>query len=205
MNSVRSSISVTEENRARTTYNLMRKIILDVAVSLDGLIEGPNGEYDWFFTDQDYGLTDFANSVDAVFYGRKSYELFGRQIPDTVTSDEERKFWNLILNKKTYVFSRTLKAVDAPATIIRGNIEEAVNKIKAEPGKDIWLYGGASLVTTLVNLGFVDEFRLAVHPIILGAGKPLFMDIRKRVGLKLIDTKQYATGLVMLRYQLDRK
>ena len=59
----------------------MRKVILDVAVSLDGYIEGPNGEYDWCFTDQDYGLTDFYNSIDSIFYGRKSWEMFGNYTP----------------------------------------------------------------------------------------------------------------------------
>jgi dihydrofolate reductase len=183
----------------------MKKIILDVAVSIDGLIEGPNGEYDWCFSDQDYGLTDFLNSVDAVFYGRKSYELFGMQIPDTVTTDKEKEFWDLILSKKKYVFSTKLKTVDNETTLISENIEEEVNKIKVQPGKDIWLYGGASLVTTFVNLGLVDEFRLAVHPIILGAGKPLFIEIKKRIGLELIDTKVFSSGLVFLRYKLDKK
>jgi len=183
----------------------MRKIILDVAVSTDGLIAGPSGEYDWCFSDQDYGLTDFLNSVDAVFYGRKSYELFGNQIPDTVNTDTEKEVWNLVLSKKKYVFSRTLAAVDNEGTLLRGNITEEVNTIKEQPGKDIWLYGGASLVTTFVNLGLVDEFRLAVHPIILGAGKPLFIDIEKRIGLGLIDTKVFSSGLVLLRYSLDKK
>jgi len=104
----------------------MRKIILDVAVSIDGLIEGPNGEYDWRFSDQDYGLTDFLNSVDAVFYGRKSYELFGKQIPETVNTDTERQLWNLVFSKKKYVFSKTLKTVDSDTTLISENIEEEV-------------------------------------------------------------------------------
>jgi len=183
----------------------MKKLILDVAVSVDGLIAGPNGEYDWCFSDQDYGLTDFLNSVDAVFYGRKSYELFGIQIPDTVNTDTEKEFWELVLSKKKYVFSRTLKTVDNDTTLISENIEEEVNKIKEQPGKDIWLYGGASLVTTFINLGLVDEFRLAVHPIILGVGKPLFIDIEKRIGLELIDSKVYSSGLVLLRHKLDKK
>lgn len=186
-------------------YRAMRKIILDVAVSLDGFIEGPHGEYDWCFSDQDYGLTDFLNSVDTVFYGRKSYELFGNQIPDTVNTEAEREIWNLTLSKKKYVFSTTLKTAVSQTTIISGNVEEEVRKIKNQPGKDIWLYGGASLVTTFVNLGLVDEFRLAVHPIILGAGKPLFIDVRKRIGLELIDTKMFSSGLVLFRYRLDTK
>lgn len=183
----------------------MRKVILDVAVSLDGLIEGPNGEYDWCFSDQDYGLTDFIRSVDAVFYGRKSYELFSKQIPDTVQSEADKELWRAILSKKAYVFSRTLTRVDDNVTLIRENIKDEILKIKNQPGNDIWLYGGASLVTSLVNLGLVDEFRLAVHPIILGAGKQLFQDMKQRVGLQLIDTKVYSSGLVFMRYLADKK
>ncbi len=183
----------------------MKKVILEVAVSLDGLIEGPDGEYDWCFSDQDYGLTEFINSVDAIFYGRKSYELFGKQIPDTVQSEADKELWRSIFSKKAYVFSRTLTHVDDNITLIRENVKEEILKIKNQPGKDIWLYGGASLVRSLVNLGLVDEFRLAVHPIVLGAGKPLFSDIRQRVDLQLIDTKVYSSGLVRLHYRSDKK
>ncbi len=170
----------------------MRKVILEVAVSIDGLIEGPNGEYDWCFNDQDYGLTEFANSVDTIFYGRKSYELFAAQFTESDPS------------KKNYVFSRTLKKAK-DATIISKNIAEEVAKIKKQKGKNIWLFGGSSLVTSFVNLGLVDEIRMAVHPIILGAGKPLFIEIKDRKKLKLLTTKVYSTGLVSLHYKVVKK
>jgi dihydrofolate reductase len=179
----------------------MRKVILECAVSLDGLIEGPNGEYDWCFNDQDYGLTEFVNSIDAIFYGRKSYELFAKGIPESVQDEEERKEWQAMLDKKAYVFSTTLTEVAVNATLIRENVVEQVMNIKNQPGKDIWLFGGARLVTSLFNLGLVDEVHLAVHPIVLGAGKPLFIDITQRVKLELIDTKVYSTGLVRLNYR----
>jgi dihydrofolate reductase len=71
-----------------------------------------------------------------------------------------------------------------------------------QPGKDIWLYGGASLITTFINLGLVDEFRLSVHPIILGEGKPLFIDIKQRVNLTIVNTKTFSSGVVQLIYHL---
>ena len=181
----------------------MRKVILDVAVSLDGYIEGPNGEYDWCFMDQDYGFTDLMNRIDAAFYGRKSWELFGNYTPANNASEMGKKIFNMMTNKKKYVFSRTLKKVEG-AALISNNAEEEVKEIKRQPGKDIHLFGGASLITTFVNSDLIDEYRLAVHPIILGAGKSLFIDIKKRVKLKLIDTKVYSTGLVMLLYKPDR-
>jgi dihydrofolate reductase len=90
--------------------------------------------------------------------------------------------------------------VKAGATIIRNNIEAEVKRIQNEPGKDIWLFGGSSLFTSLFNLGLVDEIWLSVHPIILGSGKLLFNNIDKRTVLTLTDTKTYSSGLVSLTY-----
>ncbi|HEV8505906.1 MAG TPA: dihydrofolate reductase family protein [Chitinophagaceae bacterium] len=171
----------------------MRKLILQVAVSLDGYIEGPNGEYDWCFMDQDYGMSEFFKRVDSVFYGRKSYELALSMEGVEVTHPK----------LKEYVFSTTLQNVRPGATLINGDIKERVNKIKSEAGKDIWLFGGASLTTSLLNLGLVDEISLAVHPIILSSGKLLFNNIRNRISLNLIDHKAYSTGLVFLTYTIS--
>jgi dihydrofolate reductase len=178
----------------------MRKVILDVAVSLDGYIEGPNGEYDWCFMDQDYGITDVMNRTDSVFFGRKSWELFGNYTPIDNAPEMEKKFFDMMESKKKYVFSRTLKYVKG-ATLINNNVEDEVNKIKQQQGKEIYLFGGASLITTFVNSDLIDEYQLAVHPIILGAGKPLFIDIKERKKLRLVDSKAYSTGLVMLTYK----
>jgi dihydrofolate reductase len=175
----------------------MRKIILQLAVSLDSFIEGPNGEYDWCFTDQDYGMTDFFQRVDSVFYGRKSYELV-LSMEDGNNEGAMPDFPKL----KEYVFSTTLKEAKPGVTILSGDIEAQIKQLKQEKGKDIWLFGGASLTTSLLNLGLVDELSLAVHPIILGSGKPLFNQIANRVSLTLVDTKTYASGLVSLTYSL---
>jgi dihydrofolate reductase len=178
----------------------MRKIILDLAVSLDNYIEGPNGEYDWCFVDQDYGFTSLLNRIDSVFYGRKSFELFGSYNPATGATEMEKLFLKMMDEKKKYVFSNTLKSVEN-AVLINGNIEEKVKRIKEEPGKDIQLFGGAGLITALENLNLIDEYHIAVHPIILGAGKPLFKDIKERKKLTLLDTKIYPNGLVILIYK----
>ncbi len=182
----------------------MRKVILDVAVSLDGYIEGPNGEYDWCFMDQDYGIIDVMNRIDSIFYGRKSWELFGNYSPPSNAPEMEKIFFDMMRDKKKYVFSRTLKTVKG-ASLISGNVEEEVNKIEQQQGKDIHLFGGASLITTFVNSDLIDEYHLAVHPIILGAGKPLFTEIKERKKLRLADSKAYSTGLVMLTYKPESK
>ena len=171
----------------------MRRVILQLAVSLDSYIEGPNGEYDWCFIDQDYGMSAFLKRIDSVFMGRKSYELVQSM------GDVE-----MPLPKLTeYVFSTTLKELKPGMILIKEDIETEVRKIKNQPGKDIWLYGGASLTTSFLNLGLVDEIMLAVHPIILGQGKALFSNIQNRIGLQLIDHKTYSTGLVSLTYTIS--
>jgi dihydrofolate reductase len=171
----------------------MRKIILGLAVSLDGFIEGPNGEYDWCFTDQDYGMSDFFKRIDALFMGRKTYEM------SLSINGNGGGFPKM----KTYVFSNTMEKVKDDAILITGDIKKRIIEIKNEEGKDIWLFGGASLTSSLINEELIDEISLAVHPIILGGGKPLFNNINGRINLSLIDTKTYSTGLVALIYALQ--
>ena len=170
----------------------MRKLILGLAISLDGYIEGPNGEFDWCFTDQDYGMSEFFGHVDASFYGRKSYEL-------SLSLGDAPPGWPQL---KEYVFSTTLETVKPGAVLVRGNIQEEVMQIKNEPGKDIWLFGGAELTASLMDLGLVDELWLSVHPILLGGGRLLFKPMAERVKLELLETKAYETGLVSVKYRV---
>ena len=171
----------------------MRKVILGVAMSLDGFIEGPNGEYDWCVIDPNYSFEEFFKRLDTIFVGRKTYEM---------TSAAEGGPPGFPTFKE-YVFSTTLDKVKEGATLIKGNIKTEVERIKKEDGKDIWLFGGAELTTSLVNLGLVDELSLAVYPIILGGGKPLFHNIKGRIKLKLVDLKKYSTGSVSLTYNIN--
>lgn len=172
----------------------MRKIILCVAVSLDGMIEGPNGEYDWCFTDQDYGMSGFMKRVDAIFYGRKSYEM--------MLKAEQEGNANPFTTIKAYVFS-TSRDTSYPGTEMIRTVD-AVHEIKNQPGKDIWLWGGASLTTSLLNAGLVDEMLLAVHPIVLGQGKLLFNQIDGRKHFALKSSQAYSSGLVMLSYEAKK-
>lgn len=186
-------------------YERPRRILLDLAVTLDGFIEGPKGEVDWCIMDPDMNFNHFLNQIDTILYGRKSYDLWGQYKPDIEVSDTEKEIWELVHSKKKYVFSKTQKEPENNVTFISENIEQEIIKLKNRPGKDIWLYGGASLITSLINLGLVDEFRLSVHPIILGEGKPLFTDINQRVNLKLVETKQFSSGVVQLCYHLVKQ
>lgn len=174
----------------------MRKIIVGLAVSLDGFIEGSNGEYDWCFTDQDYGLSDFFKRIDTAFMGRKTYEM-------TLAMNQEDG--GGLPKLKKYIFSTTLEKVKEGAVLVKGDTKEEVEKIKQAKGKDIWLFGGAELTSSLMDLKLVDELWLSIHPILLGGGKPLFSHIKDRNYLELLDTKTYSTGLVSLKYRLPKK
>ncbi|ALC85403.1 hypothetical protein AM499_05920 [Bacillus sp. FJAT-22090] len=182
-----------------------RRIILDLAVTLDGFIEGKNGEVDWCIMDSDMGFINFLNQIDTILYGRKSYDLWGQYTPENEVSNTEKEIWKSVHSKGKYVFSRTQKKTDNKAIFINDNIFEEVNKLKNGPGKDIWLYGGASLITTFINLGLIDEFRLSVHPVILGEGNPLFIDIKQRLNLILVNTKTFSSGVVQLCYHRNEK
>jgi dihydrofolate reductase len=178
----------------------MRKVILDLAATLDGFIEGPNGEIDWCIMDDDMDFDGFLSSIDTIFYGRVSYDAWGNFQPDTNASEAEQRLWQDIHTKKKYVFSSQNRQ-DDKATFISSDIANKVAEIKRQDGKDIWLYGGASLIKTFIQSGLIDTYRISVHPIALGSGKPLFENLHERIRLKLIKANIFKSGVVQLIYQ----
>lgn len=177
----------------------MRKIILNLAATLDGFIEGPKGELDWCILDDDMGLDTFLAGIDSIFYGRVSYDLWGNYQPEPSATDTEKDLYASILSKQKYVFSSHNRQ-DANATFITADIVKRIEEIKKAPGKDIWLYGGAQLITTFIENGLIDVYMIAVHPTVLGAGKPLFDNMVSRLSLKLMDAKVFKSGVVQLIY-----
>lgn len=167
----------------------MRKIILNVAVSLDGYLAGPNGEYDWCLTDADYGMTAFLNSVDATIMGARSYRLlleYGPPYPE---------FTN-------FVFSRSEKSAAFPnVKLLSGDIPALVRDLKKEDGKNIWLFGGAEIIGILAEHDLIDEYMLSVHPVSLGGGLPLFGKSGRRKYFERVDSIAYPSGLVQLIYK----
>ena len=171
----------------------MRKIILNVAISLDAFIEDASGAYDWCFTDQDYGMTNFMNSIDTILFGRKSYELVIKE--------------NYAAHYKgyhQYVFSNTLQHLNdgADAILVNSNSLSFIQSLKEQPGKNIWLFGGANLTKFCMQHQLVDELMLSVHPVLLGGGKPLFEALIKRTSLQLTNAVTFGSGLVQLQYNV---
>lgn len=182
----------------------MKSIILNLAVTLDGFIEGPNGEIDWCIMDDDMNFGAFIESIDTMFYGRVSYDAWGNFKPDENASLAEKEMWQGIHSKNKFVFS-SQNRTDEKATFISTDIASRITEIKKQNGNDIWLYGGAGLIKTFINLGLIDIYKISVHPVVLGSGKPLFENLKERIGLKLTGTRVFKSGVVELTYEPEKK
>ncbi len=191
----------------------MRKIITTTWVSLDGFIAGPNGEMDWIgeIYDEAMGTYEYnlVSSADTLLLGRVTYQSFAGSwphVPDSPTASEGEKVYARKLNAmRKVVFSRTLENVEwNNSTLLREIVLEDIERMKQEPGRDIVIYGSASVIQELTNLELIDEYQVLVHPVILGGGKALFQDVKDRVKLQLVEARPHPSGVVLLTYQLRK-
>jgi dihydrofolate reductase len=195
-----------------------RKIIAALNVSVDGFIEGPNGEMDWVMMEDEETwrvLFEMLTHIDTFILGRKMYPNYeqywlavladpGAILPlsGRVASKNEIAFAHLADSRQHLVLSRTLDKVAWKTTRIVRDVDE-IRKMKQQPGNDMYAVGGAKLVSSLMNLGLVDELRLLVNPLILGGGKALFKDVEDRHALKLVQAKPFKSGRVSLTYVMQ--
>lgn len=186
----------------------MRKVVLYMFATLDGFIAGPNGEFDDYepSAEEMKFANEFFSSADSILFGRVTYEGFVSYWDTLDLTDEsihqgDKEFARLFRNMTRVVFSRTLDHVPDNATLIKDNIAAEVSKLKQQPGRDLVLICGPELLSTLAQLGLVDEYRILVKPAALGHGKALFGDIRAKLPLKLLATRVFESGVVMLHYQ----
>jgi len=183
----------------------MRNLIYSMTVSLDGFIAGPDGDIDWSAPDEE--LHRFHNQRvredGAHLYGRRLYEVMtywetvdeSSDVPEHVL--EFARIWKAT---PKIVFSKTLEKVEGNARLVTDDAVEEVARLKAEPGKDLGV-GGAGLASTLMKAGLIDEYRLFVSPIVLGAGTPYFPALDERINLELVETRTFASRVVYLRYR----
>lgn len=169
----------------------MRRVRYSVAMSLDGYIAGPQGEFDWITSDPEINFTEILSQFDTLLIGRRTF--------DTMVSAGQTSMPGM----KIIVFSKTLRQADHPKIeIVRENHRDTVSALKAQPGKDIWLFGGGSLFRSLAAEGLVDTVEVAVMPILLGEGVPLLPGPAHRIKLSLTAQRTCKIGMVFLEYAI---
>jgi dihydrofolate reductase len=172
---------------------MTRRIRYSVAMSLDGFIAGPQGEYDWIPDEPGIDWDAFMERFDTVLMGRRSYEAAvktgGYGLP----------------KMDTWVFSRTLRPQDHPdVTVVNDRMDEVIAELRQAPGKEIWLFGGGDLFRSLLARGHVDLLEVGLVPILLGAGLPFLPTPASRARLRLAEHRLYSTsGIMMLTYHVD--
>ena len=190
----------------------MRKIIVTTWITLDGFLADPNGELNWVIVDETMGKyeNDLLSSADTLILGRVTYQSFAGAwpyVPENPSASEGEKEYARKLNSmRKIVFSKSLeKAEWSNSQLVKEVLPEEIAKMKQEPGKDMVIYGSASIVQSFTNLGLIDEYQLLVHPVVLGSGKPLFGGIAKPAQLRLLQTKSFPSGVVGLYYAPQSK
>lgn len=169
----------------------MRRVRFSVAMSLDGFIAGPNGESDWIVMDPDIDFGALMGAFDTVVMGRKTYEAARKSYGGGAMPGMD-----------AYVFSSTLVQRDCPRVTVSPNPVPTLTALKSQPGKDIWLFGGAALFGSLLELRLVDAIEVAVIPVLLGSGIPLLPKSTGRTRLELTSHRVYQkTGTVSMEYR----
>jgi dihydrofolate reductase len=181
------------------------KLIYTMNVSLDGFIETPDRGLDWALVDDEIHkwFNDELKTIDASLYGRRLYEVMaaywptGESDPEaTETTREFARIWNAM---PRFVFSTTLEDVQWNSRLVRGDVGEALARIRDEVDGDLEV-GGPTLAAEFIRRDLVDEYRLVVHPVAIGAGKPYFPSLDQPLRLRLIEQRRFASGVVYLAY-----
>ena len=184
----------------------MRTVVYGMMVTIDGFIEGPNHQLDWPIIDDE--LHEYVNeqqrSKDTYVLGRRLYEMMEAFWP---TADQDPsappyivEFARIWRDTPKVVFSKTLDQVGPNARLVRDDVVDEVARLKQQPGKDIDV-GGASIAASLMQQDLIDEYRLFIHPVVLGGGTPMFPALSDQRLLRLIDMRTFRSGVVFLRYQ----
>lgn len=186
----------------------MRKLKLQIQMSIDGYIAGPNGELDWLVWDWDDKLGQYVNQltdpVDTILLGRKMAEGFISHWTNVINNpdDPTYAFGKKMIDTPKVVFTKTLKKSEWENTdIATGDLTQEINKLKSQNDNDIIVYGGASFVSALIKNGLIDEFHLFVNPTVLGEGMTIFNNVNQRQTLTLVNTIPFDCGIVLLHYE----
>jgi dihydrofolate reductase len=191
----------------------MRKIKLQMQLSLDGFVCGLQSQMDWMVWDWDNVLksyvTELTNSADTFLMGRATGEGMAVYWP-TVTSnpessDEEKWMADKLNTLPKVIFSKTITHLKWTNARVANDILEEVKELKKEPGKDILIYGGAAIVSYFIRENLIDEYHLFINPVVIGKGKTIFTDVKQDMRLKLLHVTQSSTGIVILTYVPEKE
>ena len=188
----------------------MSKLIYMLNVSLDGFIETTDQSLDWTVVDDELHtwFNEQARTLDASLYGRRLYQLMAAYWPtaasDPAASEPELDFARIWLATPKIVFSTTLASVEWNSRLVSGDVGERLAELRTEFRGDLEV-GGPTLASAFIERGLVDEYRVVVHPIVLGSGTPLFPTLKDPIGLRLIETRIFGSGVVYLGYRVDRR
>jgi dihydrofolate reductase len=185
----------------------MRKVFLFNMISLDGFFEGPGQDLSWHNVDDEFNefAIDQLREVDTLLFGRVTYQGMASYWPTESAISDDPIVAGLMNSLPKIVFSTTLDSVEwNNAKLVKVNIVEEISKLKQQPGKEIAIFGSSELAAALAGHGLIDEYRIMVNPVVLGAGKPLFKGTGKRLNLKLLKTKTFDSGNVLLYYEPDK-
>lgn len=182
----------------------MRKVLFFMLTSLDGYFEGPEQDIGWHNVDDEFN--DFAieqlDSVDTLLFGRVTYEMMASFWPTPYAIETDPIVAGKMNSMAKIVFSKKLaKAEWQNARLVKNHFAEEIKTLKQQPGKDLIIFGSSDLAVTFLQAGLLDEIRVLVNPVVLGSGKPLFKGINGKVGLKLLKTRTFRNGNVLLYYQ----
>jgi dihydrofolate reductase len=182
----------------------VRKIVAFIVQTVDGYYEGPNGEFDWTNIDAEFNefSIEQTSSFDALLFGRITYEGMVAYWTSEEAVQFDPEITRLMNDTPKIVFSTTLERADWTGTrLVSENVDEEVAKLKAEPGRDLAIFGSIDLTRRFLEAGHLDELRVMIHPVLLGAGHSLVHGLRARVPLRLIDSRVFASGNVLLTYE----
>lgn len=185
----------------------MRKVIFFILTSLDGFFEGPERDINWHNVDEEFN--EFAiqqtGEFGALLFGRVTYELMASYWPTDVAKRNDPIIAGLMNSLPKIVFSKTLEKAGWDNTkLVKDNFVEEVLRLKQQPGKDIAIFGSSDLAVTFMEHDLIDEYRIMVNPIVLGNGKPLFQGIKSKLNLKLLKTRTFNSGNILLYYEPQR-
>ncbi len=182
----------------------MAKLIVFNLITLNGFFEGFNGDISWHNVDGEF--IEFAieqlNSIDTIIFGRKTYELMADYWQTQQAIEEDPIVAGKMNSLRKIVISKTLdKAGWNNTRLIKENAEEEISKLKRQNGKDLAIFGSGKLTSEFTKLGLIDEFRVMVNPVVLGNGNPLFKGMKNKIILKLVRTRTFKNGNVLLVYE----